>query len=362
MAPGKRQSGPTIRDVARECGVSIATVSTVLNNAPLARYISATTKQNITRAAKLLGYRPNLLARSLQSMHSQTVGLMVSDILDPYCVPILRGIESALFQSPYMPILTDFQNDRSRFERSLEMLLEHRVEGILLVANWLFVDVNLLVDLESRNIATVIIGRQLKSTTTSSVIVDNEAGAYAALEHLYSLGHRRIGFIGGPPTLGDTAERWRGVQSFAKSHKLTVETKLRADLPESALPLSSFDAGCRIVEDWLKRKRQFTAVMAFDDLTALGVVRGLKRAGISVPGQCSVIGFDDVMPAAVSTPRLTTIRQPMESMGATSVHLLLDALKALAEKQVAQAEHRVLPAELVVRESTAANTAANTAI
>ncbi len=352
--PARKQSGPTIRDVAREAGVSIATVSTVLNNAPLARYISAATKLNITRTAKRMGYRPNLLARSLQSMRSQTVGLMVSDILDPYCVPILRGIESALFQSSYMPILTDFQNDRGRFERSLEMLLERRVEGIVLIANWLFVDVNLLADLESRNVATVIIGRQLNSDNTSSVIADNEAGAYAALEHLYSLGHRKVAIIGGPPALGDTAERWRGIRSFARAHKLALDPKLIGELPESALPFSGFEASQRIVEDWLKRRRQFTAILAFDDLTALGAVRALKRAGVSVPRECSVIGFDDVMPAAVVTPKLTTIRQPMENMGSTAVHLLLDALTALAEKRVTQAEHRVLSTELVVRESTAA--------
>lgn len=354
MSPARKQSGPTIRDVARECGVSIATVSTVLNNAPLARYISATTKQNIARTAKRLGYRPNLLARSLQSMRSQTVGLMVSDILDPYCVPILRGIESALFQSAYMPILTDFQNDRGRFERSLEMLLERRVEGIVLIANWLFVDVHLLADLESRNIATVTIGRQLNSNNTSSVTADNEAGAYAAMEHLYTLGHRRIGIIGGPSTLGDTAERWRGVRSFARAQKLALDPKLMGELRESVLPLSSFESGQRIVEDWIKRRRQFTAVLAFDDMTALGAIRALRRAGISVPGGCSVIGFDDVLPAALSTPKLTTIRQPMEHMGGVAVHMLLDSLTALAEKRSAQAEHRVLSTELVVRESTAA--------
>ena len=210
----------TIRDVARECDVSIATVSTVLNDAPLARYISAATKLRITKAAKQLGYRPNLLARSLQSMRSHTVGLMVSDILDPFCVPILRGIENALYQSAYMSILTDFQNDRSRFERSLEMLLDRRVEGIILVANWLFVDVNLLADLESRNISTVIIGRELKSDTTSSVVADNEAGAYAAIEHLYALGHRKIACIGGPRVLFDSSQRWQGIQSFAREKKL----------------------------------------------------------------------------------------------------------------------------------------------
>ena len=343
-----------MRDVAHECSLSIATISTVLNNAPLARYISQATKQKITRTAKRLGYRPNLLARSLQSMRSHTVGLMVSDILDPFCVPILRGIENALYQSSYMSILTDFQNDRSRFERSLEMLLDRRVEGIILVANWLFVDVNLFADLESRNIATVIIGRELNSDTTSSVISDNESGAYAAIEHLYTLGHRKILFIGGPKSIGDTKQRWRGIHNFAKEKRLPIDNRLVAELPESAMPFSGFDGGFRITEEMLKKKRDFTAILAYDDLTALGAIRALKRSNIAVPEQCSVIGFDDVAPAAVTTPKLTTVRQPMDTLGSTGVSLLLEAVNATLEKREFRASHRVLAAELVVRESTRA--------
>ena len=210
MVARKKHSGITIRDVAKECGFAIGTVSTVLNDAPLARYISEVTKAKIVKTAKRLGYQPNLVARSLQSMRSHTVGLMVSDITDPYCVLILRGIESSLYQSSYMSILTDIQNDHSRFERCLEMLLERRVEGVILVANWLFIDVNLLADLESRNIPTVIIGRESQSNATSSVLVDNVSGAYAAMEHLYSLGHRKVAFIRGPKTLADSGRRWDG--------------------------------------------------------------------------------------------------------------------------------------------------------
>src|SRR5579885_1128902 len=119
----------TIRDVARESGFSSTTVSIVLNNAPLARYIPATTKKRIERAAKKLGYRPNLFARSLRSKRSHTVGVMVFDMTDPFCTLVLRGIENSLYQSSFLPILTDVHNERSRFERYLEMLLDRRVEG-----------------------------------------------------------------------------------------------------------------------------------------------------------------------------------------------------------------------------------------
>ena len=174
----------TIRDVAKESGFSSTTVSIVLNNAPLARYIPPATKKRIEKAAKKLGYRPNLFARSLRSKRSHTVGVMVFDMTDPYCTLILRGIENSLYQSSYLPILTDVHNERSRFERYLEMLLDRRVEALIVLANWLFVDIDVLADLEKSSIPTVMIGRELQTDSVSSVIVDNEIGAHSAIEHL----------------------------------------------------------------------------------------------------------------------------------------------------------------------------------
>src|SRR5205814_8513515 len=178
----------TIRDVAKESGFSSTTVSIVLNNAPLARYIPAVTKKRIERAAPKLGYRPNLFARSLRSKRSHTVGVMVFDMTDPFCTLVLRGIENALYQASYLPILTDVQNERSRFERYLEMMLDRRVEGLIVVANWLFLDINLLADLEKASVPTAIIGCELKTDAVSSVIVDNEVGGHMAVEHPYSPG------------------------------------------------------------------------------------------------------------------------------------------------------------------------------
>src|SRR5499426_2716068 len=199
-----KESMVTIKDVAKESGFSSTTVSIVLNDAPLARYIPKATKLRIQKAAKKLGYRPNLFARSLRSNRSHTVGVMVFDMTDPYCTLILRGIENALYQASYLPILTDVQNERSRFERYLEMLLDRRVEALIVLANWLFVDIDVLADVEKSSIPTVMIGRELKTDSVSSVIVDNEIGAYSAIEHLHLLGHRKIAFIRGPKTLADS--------------------------------------------------------------------------------------------------------------------------------------------------------------
>jgi LacI family transcriptional regulator len=327
-------------------------VSIVLNNAPLSRYIPPSTKKRIEAAAKKLGYRPNLFARSLRNKRSHTVGVMVFDMTDPYCTLILRGIENTLYQASYLPILTDVHNERSRFERYLEMLLDRRVEGLIVLANWLFVDIDLLADLEKSSVPTAMIGCELKTDSVSSIIVDNELGGYAAIEHLYSMGHRKIAFIRGPKTLSDSAPRWKGVRTFAAAHQLELEPRLIVDLPESRVPIAGFEEGYKLTEELIKRKRPFTALMAFDDMTAFGAIRALTRAGIRVPEQCSVIGFDDVSPAAICTPALTTIRQPMEMMGQLAVEIIVDAMRTVQEKSSAKAVHRKVAPELVAREST----------
>ena len=197
-----------------------------------------------------------------------------------------------------------------------------------------------------------MIGRELQTDTVSSVIVDNEMGAYSAVEHLHSLGHRKIAFIRGPKTLADSAPRWQGVRSFAKRTGLELDPRLIVDLPESGDPISSFEAGYKLTEELLKRKRPFTALMAFDDMTAFGAIRALAKAGLRVPEHCSVIGFDDVAASSLYTPPLTTIRQPMEAMGAMAANLAIEGINAVLEKREITAVHRRMAPELAVREST----------
>ncbi len=349
---GAQPIAVTIRDVAQRSGFSSATVSIVLNNAPLARYIPDTTKERIQRAAQHLNYRPNLFARSLRGRRSHTVGVMVFDMTDPYCTLVLRGIENTLFQSSFLPILTDVHNERSRFERYLEMLLDRRIEALIVLANWLFLDINLLGDLEKSSIPTAMIGCELETDTISSIIVDNEVGGRMAFEHLHSLGHRKIAFIRGPKSLTDSSPRWRGVRNCAKECGLELDARLILDLPESRDPMSSFEAGYKLTEELIRQKRPFTALLAFDDMSAFGAIRALTRAGVRVPEQCSVIGFDDVATSALYTPSLTTVRQPMEAMGASSVGIVVDGINAVLEKREMSATHRKVAPELVVREST----------
>ena len=347
-----RNAVMTIRDVARECGYSASTISIVLNNAPLSRYIPGDTKRRIETAARRLGYRPNPLARSLRSQRSNVVGVMLFDITDPYCTPILRGIENSLYQGNFLSLLADAHNEPPRFERYLEMLLDRRVEGLIVIANWLVMDIKLLADLTRKQVPTVIVGREIDVDSVSTVSVDNEDGARMALEHLYRLGHREIAFIRGPKTLASSGQRWKGVRSFAQSAGISLDQKRVAELPESLDPNSSFEAGANLTVELLRREKSFTALVAFDDMTALGALRALKKKGVRVPEDCSVVGFDDVAQAALSVPSLSTVRQPMETMGTLGVGIVLEAINAANQKREVPVVRRKVPAELVVREST----------
>ena len=342
----------TLRDVAQQSGFSAATVSIVLNQAPLARYIPERTRSHIEQVARKLGYQPNLLARSLRSKRNRAIGVLVFDLSDPFCTPILKGIENTLYQASYLSVLGDAQSQWSRFERHLEILLGQRIEGLIVVANWILADINLLADLEKHDIPTVIIGRELQRATVHSVLVDNEVGGQMALQHLHSMGHRNIAFIRGPRLLPDSGKRWKGVRSYARTAKLEIDPRLVVDLPELRTPISGFEAGIKATEELLRRNRPFTAIMAFDDMTAMGSIRTLTLSGIRIPEQCSVIGFDDVAPASLMVPALTTVRQPMEEMGDAAAAMIIDWLRAGPELSETTMQSRKMSPELVVRDST----------
>jgi LacI family transcriptional regulator len=352
--PSGKSAAVTMREVAKQSGFSPATVSIVLNNAPLARYIAPTTKKRIEEVARKLGYRPNAMARFLRSKRTHSVGVMFFDITDPFCTLVMRGIENTLYQASYVPIFADAHNQRSRFERYLEMLMERHVEALIVVANWLFVDIQLLGDLSKRNIPAATIGWELPGNTISSVMVDNETGARLALEHLIQLGHRKIAYIRGPKMLIDSGPRWRGIQKFAQSAGLEIDPALVQQLPESLDPNSSFESGFRFAEELLERKKKFTALMAFDDLAAFGAIRALTKHGVKVPEQCSVTGFDDVALSALAAPSLTTVRQPMEAMGAMTVNIIMEGINASLEKREWNVVSHKMSPELVIRESTRA--------
>ena len=313
---GQRASGHvTLSDVARACNLSVSTVSIVLSEAPLSHHVAEATRQRIRTMASRLGYHPDVHARSLRRRRTQTIGVLAYDLSDPFCVPVLHGIEEALQPAQYFSLQVNAQAQRKLFDRYLRMILERRAEGVIVVASWIFDEADLLAEVEKNHVPIMIVGRDLTARRIPSVLVDNQEGGAVAMRHLLSLGHVRIAVVRGPEELFDSEPRWAGFCAAAAEAGVRLDPRLVYQLPNQVDPRSSFEGGRRFAAQMLASGAEFTAVLAFDDLTALGVVRGLTEAGLHIPEDCSVVGFDDILPASVCTPGLTTIRQPLEEMG-----------------------------------------------
>lgn len=341
----------SIREVAEKSGVSTTTVSLVLNDSPRAKYIRAQTKAAVRKAAEELSYHPDVYARSLRGRRTETIGVIVFDITDPYCTYVLRGIGDEINSASFQYLMSDAQNDTERFQRNLQLLIHRRVEGLILVANSLSIDPALLESMHAPEIPTVVIGRKLpEPAVASTVSINNEQGGYMALQHLYEQGHRQIAYLRGPKIIVDSLLRWKGIEKFAKNAGLKITRDSIFELP--ALPTNS-SLGFNVMKRLLKRGTKFTAVLAFDDLTAIGAIRALTEAGIEVPAECSVIGFDDIDAADYCNPPLTTVRQPMVHMGEEGARILLAGIRAVRGKASISRTHRVVELELVVRDSTA---------
>jgi DNA-binding LacI/PurR family transcriptional regulator len=350
---GQRRSGHvTLLDIARASGFSVSTVSIVLSEAPLSQNVAATTRTHIRAIAQQLGYHPDAYARSLRRRSTETIGVLAFDLSDPFCTPIMRGIQGSLHSAGYLPLIVDAQAQRKLFDSSLHMILERRADGVIVIASWVFEEANLLADVKKNNVPIAIVGRDLTERGIDSILVDNEAGGAMAARHLRDLGHRHIAVIRGPHEMVDSEPRWIGIQKVIAEEGLDLDRGLVFQLSGSADPASGFQDGLAITRKMLAGGRPFTAVIAFDDLTALGVVRGLAEAGLRVPEDCSVMGFDDVLPAEVATPAITTIRQPLKEMGREAAGRVLQAIRRGAGKTERARLHKPLP-ELILRNSTA---------
>jgi LacI family transcriptional regulator len=336
----------TIRDIAKATGLSIATVSMVLNKA--ARRIPLATQQVVEEAAKKLGYSPNLQARSLRSKRTHSVGVLIFDITDPYCTLILRGIENALGDAGYVSVLADLQNTPKRLRQCAQMLMERRVEGLIAIANPLHLGTDLATAIQQFNIPAVVVGSESTNGQYASVVVDNRAGTWAAFEHLYDLGHREIAVIKGPKVMSDSAPRWEGIRECARAKGVRIDRSLVVEIKGLN---SSYEQGYYLTEQLLRNGKKFSGLLAFDDLTAFAAVGALSNAGRRVPDDCSVIGFDDIPGAAFYNPPLTTVCQYMERQGVISAEMMRTLLLAEA-KRPGKEMHEIVQPHLVVRKST----------
>jgi LacI family transcriptional regulator, galactose operon repressor len=352
--PRGEQRPVTLIDVARECGCSVGTVSMVLNNTPLSGKLAHATRERVQSAAKRLGYRPNSYARSLRRKRSDIVGVVTFDITDPFCARILRGIEQELAGASYLPMIMDVHGDEERFRHCVEVLLDRRAEGLIVVANWLPLDLNTLTRF-AKDLPIMVAGREYEHAHISSVATDNSAGAAAAFDHLYQLGHRDIAVLRGPMRLLDSSRRWKAVQTRAAQLDVSLSPELMFDLPDSLDANFCFEAAYTATKSLLAARRRFTAIHAFDDLSALGCMRALAENGIRIPRQCSVVGFDDIPQAAQNFPSLTTVRQPMETLGRTCAKTVLTEIGTEKDR----GGPLLLAPELVIRESTGSVAAAS---
>lgn len=342
----------TIRELAKASGYSPTTISLVLNDSPAGRNIPQSTRIKIHAIAQQLGYHPNQFARSLRSSRSHTIAVLVPDVSDPYCSQILSGIDKALYGSPCLPILIDIQNSGIRYRKYVSTLFERRIEGVIAIANSLQLQASVLNVFENHRIPVVVLGQVPASPWLWSVCVDNRKGGQCAVEHLYKLGHREIAFIKGPAKVIDSAHRWKGALDFSRQSSLRLNRQLVVQLEETA---SSSEAGFEAMNKLISNQVPFTAVVAFDDMTAFGAIQALARAGRRVPQDCSVIGFDDLKAAAYYNPPLTTVSQSMEELGKIGSTLLLDRLPVHEDKQGVDRMpvRKELEPSLIVRASTA---------
>ena len=328
----------SLRSLAEFLGLSPATVSLVLNNSPVARAIPQHTKHRIFSAAKRFSYRPNFVARSLRAQRSYILGVLVPEVSAGYAALVLSGIEDHLLQEGYFYIVVSHQHKTELITEYPSLLLERSIEGLITV------DTPCPKILQ---LPVVAISGHLEVEGITNISLAHDKAAAVALEHLVGLGHSRIAFVKGQAFSSDTEIRWNAFRRQAERLQIPLRPKLTVQL-EGNTP--SPEVGYVAVRKLLRIREPFTALIAFNDVSAIGAIRALREAGLRVPEDISVVGFDDIPFAAYQNPALTTIRQPLWEMGKLAAETVLSRI---ANGNGAPYPKLVtVDPELIVREST----------
>lgn len=335
--PGQKPQVITLKAVAQHLGLTPGTVSAVLNNSPSARSIPQETKNRIHAAAQELNYRPNFFARTLRNKRTYTIGVIAEEIGDSYSSPIISGIEQYLRKRDYFFLTVVHRHDQALLSRYSQLLSERGVEGIITVDTTVQ---------EAPMLPTVAIAGHKKLKGVTNVVLDHERAAVLALNHLKGLNHQRIAVMKGNPISSDAKDRWDAICRVAGQIGVTIDADLTiqidADDPTPML-------GYPFARQLLARGKPFTALFAYNDISAMGAIRALREQGLRVPEDVSVVGFDDIPGAAFHSPGLTTVRQPLNRMGEVAAQSLLDRIEV---KKDLPPDIAIEP-ELIVRESTA---------
>jgi LacI family transcriptional regulator len=335
LPPRKRTS---LKDLAAYLGVSQTTISFVLNDAPLAKHLTEETRRRVLDAARKFNYRPSYFAVNLHKTSSDSVGVLVPEHSEGYNTVVMEGIESFLLKQHFLYFTACYYHKPHLLREYSDLLLKRGAEGLLVLNSNADFDTPLPV---------VTISGHLEKTGVTNVVLDHRAAARLAIRHLYDLGHRKIAFMKGPHSIGDSAFRWEAMMQVAREFGVQPS-------PERIVPLTERGRTPRIgyepTQRLLDATRDFTALVAFNDIAAIGAIRVLHERGIAVPGDLSVIGFDDIISAPFQVPSLTTIRQPLQHMGKLAASILLERI---TNPSADYAPSVLVKPVLIVRESTA---------
>lgn len=338
---GSKKNNISLKGLAAHLGLSPTSLSIVLNDAPAASTIPQETKNRIFEAAREFDYRPNYFARSLRAQRSFTLGVIVPELSDGYSAMVLNGVEAALSKEGFFYLTASHLHREDLLEHHPKMLLERQVEGIIAVDTPVRFQTTLPV---------VSVSGHEEIAGVTNVILNHNHAAELGVGHLFTLGHRRIAFIKGQNFSSDTQVRWETIAQAAKKRGIKLDadliTQLEGDIP-------SPEIGYIAAQKILAAKKPFTALFAFNDISAIGAIRALQEAGLRVPEDVSVLGFDDIYAAAFHNPSLTTIRQPLFEMGRLAAQTLL---RRISPNDAAENEFSpVISVEpqLVIRQSTA---------
>ncbi len=309
---GKTGVRISLKVLADELGLSPATVSLVMNRSAVADSIPQQTKDRIFAAARKHNYRPNFFARSLRTQRSFTIGVMVPEVSEGYATLVMSGIEDHLLQEGYFYFVASHRHRADLIDEYPKMLLARAVDGLIaLDTPWTQADLPIPA-------VTVSGHNEVKGVT--NIELDHRRAAQLALEHLHGLGHRSIAFIKGQEFSSDTEVRWNAIEEVAAELGLAVNPRLIVQL-EGDLPATQL--GYTVTRKLLATHEPFTALFAFNDLSAIGAIGALREKGVQVPGDVSVVGFDDIQSAAFQNPALTTVRQPLRKMGMIAAETVL---------------------------------------
>ena len=327
----------TMRDVAERAGVSVTTVSHVINNT---RNVNPSTRQRVEEAMHNLGYQPNVLARSLRKGETYTIGIILPDSTNPYFAEVVRGIEDSSFSQGYSVILCNSDNDLEKERLYTNVLLEKQVDGIIMVAAGSSGET--IQYLQERDIPLVLVDRRVPNIEADYVLANNQQGGFLATNHLIDLGHRAIACIAGPADVQVSCERATGYHRALETAEIKIWDKwiVEGDF--------QYQSGYDAVRVLFEGEPRPTAIFACNDLMAIGACRYAHENDYHVPNQLSIVGFDDVRLAGYTNPPLTTVRQFKHEMGSLAAQLLLERLN---QRDIAP-RIEILDMELVVRDST----------